>query len=188
MPKKRRNIGSSKKGFCTRTRVFELMLTTAGVTRSSIGASEGSAWPSIAGGSAALAHGDETGERETQREQRRGADRETAESNACGASRMRNSCRRVGWAALETAKNASRFQPARAQALRRSAFRFKRTRQAAALAFKTLYIGVDRAYVTCPRHAQDVVVRWLRLKQPLGLPDRMGGGPVLRSGGIEDPR
>src|SRR5689334_21441679 len=57
MPKKRRNIGSSKKGFCTRTRVFELMLTTAGVTCSSIGASDGSASPSIAGGNAASAHG-----------------------------------------------------------------------------------------------------------------------------------
>src|SRR3982751_5675740 len=57
MPKKRRNIGSSKKGFCTRTRVFELMFTTAGVTCSSIGASEGSPWPSTAGGNAASAHG-----------------------------------------------------------------------------------------------------------------------------------
>src|SRR5580765_2257118 len=53
MPKNWRKNGSLMNGLLTRTCVFELMLTTAGTTRSSIGASEGSAWPSTATGSAA---------------------------------------------------------------------------------------------------------------------------------------
>ncbi len=52
-PKNWRNTGSSISGLRTRTRVLELMLTTAGVTRSSIGASDGRGCPSTTGGKAA---------------------------------------------------------------------------------------------------------------------------------------
>ena len=48
----RRNIGSLENGL-TRTRCLACTLTTAGVTRASIGASEGIAWPPTEAGSAA---------------------------------------------------------------------------------------------------------------------------------------
>src|SRR5436190_8017360 len=52
-PKKRRKNGSSRNGSFTRTLVLELMFTTAGVTFSIIGASEGNGWPATSGGRAA---------------------------------------------------------------------------------------------------------------------------------------
>ena len=51
----RRNIGSLANGLLTRTRCWLCTLTTAGITRCSIGASDGSGWPPTAAGSAAIA-------------------------------------------------------------------------------------------------------------------------------------
>ncbi len=49
----RRKNGSLANGLLTRTRCLACTLTTAGVTRCSIGASDGMAWPSTAAGRAA---------------------------------------------------------------------------------------------------------------------------------------
>src|SRR5699024_88916 len=54
-PKKRRKNGSLKNRERTRTWVFEEMLTTAGVTSASIGASDCMGWPSTIGGGVARA-------------------------------------------------------------------------------------------------------------------------------------